>query len=217
MGEIGDHHRDIRNHKRRQRTARRQRRREDKHAQKPDSNGHSNGHNSGKEHDGDSKASGAHRRCWDWMLVGGTSHYAKNRSSFSTYCRAPCQIGTTRVLGVGTVKLETVRSPQDQRTHILELDNVLHIPEALCNGISINPEFMVEHGLQISFRESLVYKEDTKEPFFYGRKYCGLPRIVLAGDPHGETYLEEGTAYSLSIYAGDDQLQELARRVGGKI
>lgn len=240
MGEIGDHHRDVRNYKRRQRTARRQRHREDKIAQKPNNDdSHSNGHtssssSSSKENDdnrhGNSKAkNSSHQRCWDWMFVGGTSHYAKNRSSFSTYSRAPCRIGSTRILGVGTVKLETVRRPEDHdrqqqgqqgqqgHTYTLELENVLHIPEAVCNGISITPEFMIKHGLQMDWRESLLYKADTGEPWFYGRMYRGLPRVVLAGDPHGASYLEEDVDYMLSVYAGDDQLHELERRVASKI
>lgn len=191
----------LREHKRRQRIARRQRNRD---------NNPNNTHTPGSSN-----------RCWDWMLVNGNSHYAKNRSMFSSYCRAPCQVGLTRVLGVGTVNLETVRDPDDPRPYTLRLENVLHIPEALCNGISVD-KLVREEDLDLDVIEEedghgrLCCKQ-TGEPVFYGTSHCGVQRLVLAGDPQGESYLKDGVEYMLSVHAGENQLQELERRVASKI
>lgn len=200
MAEIEEQHADLREHKRRQRTARRQRNRDN-------NDNHNNHHTSSSN------------RCWDWMLVNGTSHYAKNRSMFSSYCRAPCQIGLTRVLGVGSVNLETVRGPDDPRPYTLQLENVLHIPEAVCNGISLD-KLERECGFDLDVmeeEEGRLSCKQTGESVFYGTTYCGIQRLVLAGDPQGESYLRDGVEYMLSVYAGENQLQELERRVASKI
>ncbi|RAH49068.1 uncharacterized protein BO95DRAFT_479707 [Aspergillus brunneoviolaceus CBS 621.78] len=78
-------------------------------------------------------------RCWDWLLLPASSntHFAKNRASFETYRRAPCKIANQRVLGVGTVQLRVRRAPNDPRTTTLVLRDVLHMPHARCNGISV--------------------------------------------------------------------------------
>ena len=47
------------------------------------------------------------RRCWDWMVVSGETHYAKNRSSFKTYkeVSGTAQSVRARVIGIGSVEL----------------------------------------------------------------------------------------------------------------
>ncbi|KAI2899503.1 hypothetical protein CBS76997_2368 [Aspergillus niger] len=78
-------------------------------------------------------------RCFTWLLLppASNTHIAKNRSSFSSYRRAPCKIANQRVLGVGTVQLRVQRAPDDPRTNTLVLHDVLHMPNAKCNGISV--------------------------------------------------------------------------------
>ncbi|RAH58677.1 hypothetical protein BO85DRAFT_448688 [Aspergillus piperis CBS 112811] len=85
-----------------------------------------------------SKSSNSNR-CFTWLLLPRQSntHIAKNRSSFSSYRRAPCKIANQRVLGVGTVQLRVQRAPDDPRTNTLVLHDVLHMPNAKCNGISV--------------------------------------------------------------------------------
>lgn len=41
------------------------------------------------------------------------------------------------MLGVGTVQLRVQRAPDDPRTNTLVLHDVLHMPNARCNGISV--------------------------------------------------------------------------------
>ncbi|GKZ34342.1 hypothetical protein AbraIFM66950_004572 [Aspergillus brasiliensis] len=86
-----------------------------------------------------SSSSSNSSRCFTWLLLPAHSntHIAKNRSSFSSYRRAPCKIANQRVLGVGTVQLRVQRAPDDPRTNTLVLHDVLHMPNAKCNGISV--------------------------------------------------------------------------------
>ena len=214
MGEIGDHRRDIRNHqKRRQRTQRRKNAQTNK--QQANSNGNGN-RNKTNPNNKNNNNNGPSQRCWDWILVGGTNHYAKNRASFSTYRRVLCQVGNMRVLGIGTVNLQVVRGPEDTRTNTLVLENVLHIPEAICNGISIDQYFTSHPDYDFSFRYGTVCHRDNGEPLWYGRKHpkSTLKRVVVAGDPQGEeSKLKEGVMYSLSIHASVAELDELNRRV----
>ncbi|KAL3447998.1 hypothetical protein BJX65DRAFT_89201 [Aspergillus insuetus] len=84
--------------------------------------------------------SNSSKRCFTWLLTpSGTMHWAKNRSSFRTYSRAPTKIAGTRVLGVGTVELKVRRgpSPDEDRMNTLVLSDVLHVPNARCNGICL--------------------------------------------------------------------------------
>jgi len=160
------------------------------------------------------------RRCWDWMMVSGSAHYARNRSSFSDYRRTRGQAtlstspgaGVTQVLGIGTVKLNMIRGPDDPRTYTLVLENVLHIPSAICNGISIS---LLHVKYDVMNRR--VFDSRTKEPLFYGKKYCGLARAVVAGDPQGETYMDDETVYMLSIHATDEDLKSLFRKTKHRV
>lgn len=122
-----------------------------------------------------------------------------------------------RVLGIGTVNLQVVRGPEDTRTNTLVLENVLHIPEAICNGISIDQYFTSHPDYDFSFRDGTVCRRDNREPVWYGRDHSKSSirkRVVLAGDPKGgESNFEKGVIYSLSVWASDDELDELNRRV----
>jgi hypothetical protein len=83
------------------------------------------------------------RRCWDWIIVSGNCHYAKNRSSFKVYRRVGRMIrdatgAETYIAGVGTVELNVrASSKKGSPTRSLVLENVLHVPDAVCNGFSI--------------------------------------------------------------------------------
>ncbi|RDW72535.1 uncharacterized protein DSM5745_07707 [Aspergillus mulundensis] len=155
------------------------------------------------------------RRCYDWMLVSGTCHYAKNRSSFSTYRRigreVPCDIfgGSTYVAGIGTVKLQVRSIPRrGALTRTIVLENVLHVPSAICNGFNFHA-YHRQHGGDTAAgpwdgpgsKWNTDYGTDPEgHPLWYSEEFCGLERLVLAGEPQGETYLKEGGSYFLSMY-----------------
>jgi len=145
-------------------------------------------------------------RCWDWVMVSGTSHYTKNRSSFSTYQRAPCEInqspfpsGPTLILGVWTVKLEMVCGPKDPKTYTLVLENVLHMPTTICNGINITLLARQHNSMLVDIWDNSVSDKYTGEPLFYGRYIGGISRAVIEGNPRGVTYLRDWGGLSAEI------------------
>ncbi|PLB55205.1 hypothetical protein P170DRAFT_432738 [Aspergillus steynii IBT 23096] len=157
----------------------------------------------------------SYNRCWDWIVVGGNCHYAKNRASFRTYRRAPGKIGGNKVLGVGTVELQVRRGSGDERTNTLVLQDVLHLPNARCNGLSVskyreaNPLSAVE-----TEKEHFQATSDVDgEPLWCADEYCGLSRVVLAGSPKGQSYLRDGQVYMLSVIASSDELDRLSRKL----
>jgi hypothetical protein len=93
-----------------------------------------------------------------------------------------------KVLGIGTVELEVRRSPDRPTadTYKLVLENVLYIPDAVCNGFN----HTLYGGLQ-----TLNYKtggcaqgfNSDREPIWYGDRFCDLWRLMLAGNPHGDS------------------------------
>jgi hypothetical protein len=107
MGEIGDHYRDLKEHRKRQKQKKQER-----------------------------KSNPPRRRCWDRIVIGGDYHYAKNRSSFKEYRRIKAKVGFTRVIGIGTIELQVERSPKDSSAYTLVLEDVLHTPGAICNGFN---------------------------------------------------------------------------------
>ncbi|KAL2797805.1 hypothetical protein BJX66DRAFT_297273 [Aspergillus keveii] len=145
------------------------------------------------------------RRCWDWMIVGGTTHYAKNRSSFKTYQRVGRKFrdqiygGELFVAGIGDIEL-SVRSSEKKRapTRTVILKNVLHIPAAICNGMSIN--IWTEENRHLVSKASPDEAIDNQnEPWWYGKPFCGLKKLALAGNPQGESYLTD-EPMMLSVY-----------------
>lgn len=148
-------------------------------------------------------------RCWDWMILIGSANYAKNRSSFKTYRQIQGTAGGASVIGIGTVELEVRRSPTSTETGPLILENVLHIPSALCNGF--DPVQLGEGG--VNFKRGLAEGSfRSGQPMWYGTTYCGLFRLALAGNPQGETYLQEDGMYALSVFLSGEKASNLGIR-----
>ncbi|KAL4891634.1 hypothetical protein BDV59DRAFT_181375 [Aspergillus ambiguus] len=159
------------------------------------------------------------KRCWDWVIVHGNCHYAKNRSMFRSYRRAPGKIAGRRVLGVGTVELRVRRGPQDDRTNTLVLQEVLHMPNAPCNALCIdkyrdaNPDSDVEESESEDYVAAV--KDVDREPLWYGHDYGHMLKVVLAGQPEGESHLGDGKSGGamLGVVASPEELETLWRRV----
>ncbi|KAL4733181.1 hypothetical protein BDV11DRAFT_200550 [Aspergillus similis] len=153
------------------------------------------------------------RRCWDWMIVSGNCHYAKNRSSFKVYRRVGqmvrnCTGGETYIAGVGTVELNVRASPKRRSpTKKLVLDNVLHIPSAICNGFSCT-KYHASHGGTIRFSPFFQGTDEHGSAFWYCQPFRGLEKLVLAGNPQGESYLDDGPKL-LSITVDKTELDEI--------
>jgi len=150
------------------------------------------------------------RRCYDWIIVSGTSHYAKNRSSFKAYQHiTPRVAGGQRVIGVGTVELQVETSPTDSTPRTLVIKNVLHIPEAICNGY--NP--MLDFHAMAWGKEGITGLDKDGEVVWYAVDFCGLRKLVLAGNPQGESEMQkegnEGVGFMLSLYATEEELSSI--------
>ncbi|EFQ99058.1 hypothetical protein MGYG_02071 [Nannizzia gypsea CBS 118893] len=190
MGEIGEYWRDNRQHKKRKREQR---------------ENNPRGHKKHKREHGANNP--PRQRCFDWMVTSGVN-YAKNRSSFKAYQHinpVTLESGTgVRVIGMGTVELKVPRSPDNQEVNTLVLDGVLHIPEAICNGF--NPRVL---GGSTSFGEPLQSYDENRRPTYYATQFCGLWRLVLDGNPQGESRLAEArrdgsVMLSLSLFISEE-------------
>jgi hypothetical protein len=160
---------------------------------------------------------GSHKsnRCWDWIVVGGNCHYAKNRSTFTSYRRAPGKIGRSRVLGIGTVELQVQRGPRDPRPNNLVLEDVWHMPDARCNGLSVSKYTETNQPSSVESEGQHVEAKSDRdgEALWFGDAYCGCSRVVLTGDPKGDSYLRDGQTHMLSVIASPEELDKLRSRV----
>lgn len=102
--------------------------------------------------------------CHDWYIHNGNVHFARDRSVFTTYtplgkllARQPQLFLSAPIAGIGTVKIEVKPSPTATSTHVIPVTNVLHMPTAPCNGLSI----------------SLVEKKRPRK-LGYGRPYWSI-------------------------------------------
>ncbi|KAL3440740.1 hypothetical protein BJX65DRAFT_314473 [Aspergillus insuetus] len=160
-----------------------------------------------KQHEAQRIAEGhpTKRRCYDWMLVGGNTHYAMNRSSFKTYCRIGCKINNVFsgvehfVAGIGDVELSVHSSPNaGAPARTITLKNVLHLPRAISNGMS-TLVWMKDVG-EVVGKVTLDSASDRYgQPWWYGKPFIGLSKLALAGNPQGESYLTEKGPKMLSL------------------
>ncbi|RAH48850.1 uncharacterized protein BO95DRAFT_439962 [Aspergillus brunneoviolaceus CBS 621.78] len=177
----------------------------------------------------------AHRLCYDWMIVQGNCHYARDRAAFTSYrpvttVRLQTNIFNPmeelEVAGVGTVEIPVMRSLTDPtnpnhnpfdntqsntNTHTLVLENVLHIPEAVCNGF--NP---LLYGSSMSCTaESWTGADRAGTPLWVATPFAGGSRLVLAGaaaqlqHQQGVSELIAGRYYTLSLYISPAEKAEL--------
>jgi hypothetical protein len=197
MGEIGDHYRDLKEHRKQQKQKQ-------------------------KKAEGKSNPTQRRRRCWDWIVVGGDYHYAKNWSSFKEYYRIKAKIGLTRVIGIGTIELQVER--KDSTPYTLVLEDVLHTPSAICNGF--NPS--LTDCLQTwSAVDSVEGNSANGESLWHARNFFGLPRLVIVNNPEGDSVIEKVKAkkklpFSLSLVVNqqerdkiEDQNMVMVERAGG--
>lgn len=180
MGGIGEHHRDIKNNKNERKNRKKKLAKQEQKLKD------------------DLKPGAPHqrRRCWDWIILTRGAQYAKNRSSFKTYRRirkVKLSSGID-VLGLGTVELDVLRSPNSTESHTLILNNVLHTPNAICNGIMIPQDTR-----STSFRPIMQGYEAGGRPYWYGTPFCGLSKLALAGNHQGESLLQDKGAESALV------------------
>ncbi|KAI7481683.1 hypothetical protein KC351_g6219 [Hortaea werneckii] len=117
------------------------------------------------------------RPCYDWYLHSGNVHFARDRSTFTSY--VPLDATTLRsvafdqtigAVGIGYVELQVKVSPRSNEIRTLQLRDVFHIPTAPCNGLS-DMEIGIEHDLTVSYGRPYwkMYSSEPEEtPFCYG-------------------------------------------------
>ncbi|PKX96167.1 uncharacterized protein P174DRAFT_459623 [Aspergillus novofumigatus IBT 16806] len=145
----------------------------------------------------------ASRICYDWMVVSGNCHYARDRASFTHYRAMPRRTlvknnifnphEELEVAGVGTVELRVCRTVRDggASSHVLVLEDVLHIPEAVCNGF--NP---LLYGSSMSCNMEYWEGADRRgEPVWFASE--------------GESELIQGRYYTLSLSITPQERREI--------
>ena len=153
------------------------------------------------------------RQCPDWMVISGNCHYARDQASFITYRPVARQIKNNifnpydeiHVAGVGTVHLTVCKSPHDLSPHTIVLENVLHIPEAVCNGF--NP---LLYGSSMSCHQEYWEGGDTSgNPIWFSAPFAGGTKLVLAGDPPGESEMIQGRDYTLCLSVSPEEWKSI--------
>lgn len=182
MGEIGDHYRDLKEHRKQQKQ---------------------------KKLEGKSNPPPRRRRCWDWIIVGGDYHYAKNRSSFKEYHRIKAKVGLTRVIGIGMIELQVER--KDGTPYTLVLDDVLHTPSAICNGF--NPG-LIDGQQMWSATDTVEGTDGSGHSSWHARNFFGLPRLVIVNNPEGDSQIEKAKVkrklpFSLSLVVNEEERDKI--------
>ncbi|KAI9048754.1 hypothetical protein LZ554_007585 [Drepanopeziza brunnea f. sp. 'monogermtubi'] len=133
-------------------------------------------------------------RCYDWLIVTGTTHYAKDRSSFAKYTPlSGITAGGRPVLGIGSVKLLAAQIDDVHRMphhYKIEINNVLHMPGMICNGYNA---VVADTLCLINGPEAAEGFDRGRNRKWYGRwnRFAGRARMQLRGDPWGKSELIE--------------------------
>ncbi|KIW92870.1 uncharacterized protein Z519_06719 [Cladophialophora bantiana CBS 173.52] len=141
------------------------------------------------------------KQCYDWIFSTASNvHIAIDRAAFKTYVPFKSYVLTVSdqrqvpVRGIGTVELKLRREPGSRENHTIVLENVLHVPDWLCNVISdiyFVPASHYEHTwteLGVNF---FVRDKDIFKPWGYTENFCGLDRLVLSKNHQGRSPMLE--------------------------
>ncbi len=118
--------------------------------------------------------------CNDWLMVGGHCHYAKDLYWFGDDYKKmnPLKVDNEHdVIGIGTVVLVVRCSTKNMQTKTLILKNVLHIPNASCNGFEYKSLF--SNSAIVEGRLSCF--DNDKRQICYGVEIpCKYAKLVLS-------------------------------------
>jgi hypothetical protein len=161
------------------------------------------------------KIASSRPRCWDWMVTSGSVQYARDRSAFEAYTPATGTVGGTAYIGIGRVKLSVRRSPNMDSTYrSLVLENVVHIPTAICNGFV--PHLCSDVRDTMSMRREGIFATSNPDgkPAWYAENAYDLYRLVHEGNPQGESPLEDSSGPKmLSVHASQKEMEDLAKHI----
>ncbi|GAB7356333.1 hypothetical protein MBLNU459_g7126t1 [Dothideomycetes sp. NU459] len=127
-------------------------------------------------------------RCYDWMVQKHGVHFARNRASFAEYTRVDVQLDNGMwVQGVGSVHLDILKGADaDDGVDSIVLSDVLHVPNAICNGISMA---MFDRST-VSFSPIFGCRDRAGNLVWMVNDFCGLHKLALLGHPRGESPLQ---------------------------
>ena len=98
-------------------------------------------------------------------------------------------------------------SSTNSTTNVIVLEDVLHIPDAICNGF--NPLLLGNCSMSCH-ADYWEGADHLGRPLWYGTPFAGGTRLVLADDPQeGESELIPGRSYTLSLYVSPEEKQAI--------
>lgn len=228
-GDIGDHFRDVRDTRRKRKrisdqqspsgTAAASRGRH--HQRKTSLNNRSFSINTRRSLDHNQPArpkADPRPRCYDWLPQKQGVHFARNRSSFSDYTSVNVKLDNGMwVQGIGSTHLDIMKGPDDSHgVDSIVLQDVLHLPNAICNGISMA---MFDKGT-VSYSPIFGCRDQKGVMVWRLDEYCGLHKLALLGDPQGESPLQDTARrrtvdirQSLSLVLSDADVERIREAI----
>ncbi|KAK4938363.1 hypothetical protein LTR10_021162 [Elasticomyces elasticus] len=141
------------------------------------------------------------KQCYDWIFSTASNvHVATDRAAFKTYFAFKSYALTVAdqsqvsVRGIGTVEKKIRRAAGSKESHTILLEDVLHIPDWLCNIVSdilFMPSTSYEHTWTEFGVNFFNRKGRTIKPWGYTENFCGLDRLVLAHNKQGRSPMLE--------------------------
>jgi len=133
------------------------------------------------------------------MLHDGNVHYARNGSAFRSGGYTKLDLPTTTrldiedfgAIGIGTVDLMAQRAVGAPDICAITLHDVLHIPAAPCNGISIEKLEAADVHVATGEGGCVMTQKQTTEQLFAGTRVGWLFRVALYGEPAEDSSLHE--------------------------
>lgn len=197
-GDIGEHHHDVRETRRKRKRINDQRSPSTaavsqgrQHRRNASLNDRSFSINTRRPHDHNRPAPRAdpRPRCYDWLPQKHGVHFARNRSSFSEYTSVNVKLDNGMwAQGIGTVHLDILKGPDaSDGVDNIVLRGVLHLPNAICNGISM----ALFDKATVSYQPIFGCRDRNGRMVWFLTDHCGLDKLALLGNPQGESPLQD--------------------------
>ena len=139
------------------------------------------------------------RRNRDWMLHDGNLYYAKKGASFRVggytkldlVTRMRVGLGDLGAIGIGTVDIIAERALDSADICVITPHDVLHVPLAPCNGISICHLQDADIRIAMLQDDCHAFCARTGKQLFAGTRFGNHFRMALAGESAaGQTILD---------------------------
>lgn len=140
--------------------------------------------------------------CYDWIFSSATNvHIAIDRCTFRSFVPLDSYILTLSgshevpVRGIGSVDLKIRCKPNSNQTRIITLENVLYVPNWVCNIISDIYFSSADASYEYKWTDlGLQFTKNTDgklKPWGYTEPFSGLDRLVLSRRLPGRSPMQE--------------------------